>query len=418
MGLGNFLSGVGIAMGHNIDWNTQNDMNQANIALKQQAVEQGKLQMQTQQQQNILRQQIGQQITQEKAAQSVGIVDPMQEAKLWRSAEGKFTVTGDFAAAARAGKQADELVAQSKEALLQTTKLQQAAKEGLSTAAQDFLANPAPANAAAVARAAIAAGVNPLDIPPPNSPSFPAWAKTQQMASMTGAKRVEFLQKEADMGENRKMRQQIHEDSLQSQREARAATAANREQMIQLRKSEQASRVQDRTARTQFQESEKLNSTLQSAAKPFLEDRQNITDLKGLLAVDSSVADQQLHQDLTALSGHFKGRATNLFYKDNKNFGSVVQRLSGMASHAFTGRYDEQSRKDIYDMLDKLQHTVIDPSLSALEKDQQKKAEKYGLDPSMVQVQGDFSRDGSAPKPSAGNIPPDIQDLLHKYGKK
>ena len=418
MALSGFMRGLGLQAGYNIEWQKQNEMDQANIALKKQAVEQGQMQMQTQQQQNLLRQQIGQQIAQEKQTTSNSIVDPTKEAQFWRAAEGKFNATGDFAAAARAGKQADELIQQAKDSLIQATKQQQIAKEGIATAAQGYLAAPGPQAASSLAKAAVDAGINPLDIPLPNSPAFPAWAKTQQMASMTGAKRVEFLQKEADMAENRKMRQQIHEDSVQSQREARAATAANREQMIQLRKSEQASRVQERTGRTQFQESEKLNSTLQSAAKPFLEDRQNIVDLKGLLAVDSSAADQQLRQNLTALSGHFKGRATNIFYKDNKNFGSVVQRLSGMASHAFTGRYDEQSRKDIYDMLDKLQHTVIDPSLSALEKDQQKKAEKYGLDPSMVQVQGDFSRDGSAPKPSAGNIPPDIQDLLHKYGKK
>ena len=333
---------------------------------------------------------------------------------MWRDAEGKFTATGDFAAAGRAGKQADELVAQGKEAMLETAKKQQAAKESLSTAAADFSAAPSAAGASAVARAAVAAGVNPLDIPPPNTPAFATWAKGQQMASMTGAKRVEFVQKEADLAESRKLRQQMHDDTERDRREARSQAAAAREQMIQLRKSEAADRNANHSSEVQFRQSEKLNSTLQSAAKPLLEDRQNIIDLKGLLAVDSPVADQQLHQDLTSLSGHFKGRATNLFYKDNKNFGDVVQRLSGWASHAFTGRYDEQSRKDIHSMLDQLQRNVIDPSLSNLEKNQQEKAKKYGLDPSMVQVQGDFGRSVASP-PAAP--PADIQALLHKYGK-
>jgi hypothetical protein len=132
-----------------------------------------------------------------------------------------------------------------------------------------------------------------------------------------------------------------------------------------------------------------------------LEDRQRLQDAKGLLAVDSPQADQQLRQDLTALQGHFKGRATNLFYKDNKNYGDLVNRVSGMLSHGFTGRFSEADRQEIGRMLTEMQSKVIDPALVKLEQQQKAHAKRYGLDPDLIELQGDFNRTPAATAPTA-----------------
>jgi hypothetical protein len=134
-----------------------------------------------------------------------------------------------------------------------------------------------------------------------------------------------------------------------------------------------------------------------ATAKPFLQDRDNIQNIRGLLAVDTPYGDQQVRQNLTALMANFKGRATNVYYKDNAHYGDIANRVSGMLSHGFTGKYTEADRKGLSDMLDQMESTVVDPALSKIEETQKAKAKKYGLDDSLVELPSDFKRT-TAPK--------------------
>lgn len=420
-----FLQGLGLAYGRQLQYNDQKQLLDADIALKQQAVQQGQLAMDTQKQQAQIRQQISQQIADEQRATAATVTDPMQQAKQWRAHEAQYNAASDWEGAARAGKMADELVTQSKEAFAEGQKAEKEKKDTAATAAQDLLdvardpsATPASRQAAATAfgKAALATGIDPTKLPLPNTAEFASLAKRMSLGAQSAEKRQENAEKTREFEQRQKELRESKAASLAERMESRRLTAAIQQGNLELRRSEAV----DRHARTNdalaFRETEHLNSTLQSAARPLLGDRDRITSVKGMLSVNSSEGDQQVHQALTSLLGNFKGRATNLYYKDNKNFGDTVDKLFGWASHTFVGRYDEKSRHDIYQMLDHMEKTVVDPALTRLESDQQRKAKKFNLDPADVAIQGDFNRVGSAaPAAPTPSRPADVQKIFDKY---
>lgn len=400
MGFGNILRGAVQAYGRNVIWNKENDQDQANLALKQQQIEANASAQQQQEEQQAARKRIGEQIAAAQKSDIASINDPLKQAATWQKAATDFAAGGDFEAATRAESLAASLTTQARQTTLDLAKQTQMAKEELSSTALDYSSNPTAEGAAAVARAAVAAGENPLDIPKPSTPEFKTWVKTKSLAALSGNERVKHLEGEAEFAAKREDARQRHADLQHDREENRKLRAAIQAGVVEDRRG----RRLEGQYRTDFNQSEKLNTTLQAVAKPILEDRLRISELKGLLAVDSSEADQQIRQGLTGLMGHFKSHATMAFYKDNKNFGDVVQRLSGMTSHAFTGRYDEQTRRSLHNMLTKMETGVIDPKLTRLEQGQRAKAEKYGLDPELIMVQGDFNRANAAagaPGPAA-----------------
>ena len=147
-----------------------------------------------------------------------------------------------------------------------------------------------------------------------------------------------------------------------------------------------------RRERSDFTQIESLNKTMQKEAKPLLEDRNRIQDVKALLAIDSPEADQQVRQSLVAVLGNFKGRATNLYYKDNKYFGNIANRLTGLAARFTSGRLASDDRTDLHKMLNDLETKLIDPTLTNIEANMKDHAKGYGLDTKQVELSGDFNR--------------------------
>jgi hypothetical protein len=72
-----------------------------------------------------------------------------------------------------------------------------------------------------------------------------------------------------------------------------------------------------------------------------------------------------------------------------------------MLSHGFTGRFSEADRQEIGRMLTEMQSKVIDPALVKLEQQQKTHAKRYGLDPDLIELQGDFNRTPAATAPTA-----------------
>lgn len=240
-----------------------------------------------------------------------------------------------------------------------------------------------------------------MQMPNPSDPeAYKAWWKTKQTAGisaeaqMNNKRQVEATaQASADRKEALNLREQEHQD-------ARADRAISREMLLNSRQQAAADRTERLAAAAddkKFKQTEVLNTKVQREAKPLLEDLSRIRTVEGLLKIDSSAGDQQIRQGLTDLMGSFKGRATNLYYKDNKNFGDVVDKLNGVLSRSFTGRYSDNDRRQIRDLVSQMRKNSIEPTLANLEKGQKEHAKKYGLDADQVEVQGDFDRQAKAP---------------------
>lgn len=214
---------------------------------------------------------------------------------------------------------------------------------------------------------------------------------------LENARQIQADKDKADAAE------QAHQDRVDARLQRAADMAAQREltrSTIASAAEARADKAADKAKDTDFKQSEKLNGRLAADAKPLLEDRRRMDQIDGLLEVNSSAADQQIHQALTAVMGNFKGRATNLFYRDNKNFGSVASRMSGFLSHSFTGRFQESDRQMIQSMVDDMKNNMIDPALANIEGQAKNHAKRYGLDPDNIEVQGDFNRDAKPAAPT------------------
>lgn len=273
-------------------------------------------------------------------------------------------------------------------------------------AAIQYVQNPTPENAVALAGTATQAGINPVTIPQPGTMEFMAFAKNQQTASLKAKENLDFIQRGQEFDSKQEERQANHADSVALRQQALAqqaafqnGTLALRGESLELRKmlariagdkvDEKQETAKDKAA---FQQSTKLVDQAQKEAKPYFSDRSMTQAVKGLLAEGGSPAqDKQIQQYLTSLKTGV-GRATNLYYKDNKNFGDFAQKIEGFASGAFTGRYSEEQRKQIFEMVDGMERKVIDPALRNLENDAKEKAKLYKLNPEPVKLAGEFNR--------------------------
>lgn len=242
-----------------------------------------------------------------------------------------------------------------------------------------------------------------MEIPKDPEASKRYW-KTKQSQGLTANEQLSDKRKIAeDVARNedkkeREVENKRHhlasEQGLALQRETlRASTADRTEQRVE--------RLAATAKAAEVKQIEKYNGTVQREAKPLLEDKRRIEDVQDLLRVNSPAADQQVHQALTSVLGNFKGRATNLFYKDNKNFGDVVDRIGGFLSRQFDGRYSEESRKQIADLMTQMKARNIEPALAKLESNAKTHAKGYGWDTGQVEIQGEFDRNAKAPESKA-----------------
>lgn len=261
----------------------------------------------------------------------------------------------------------------------------------------------------------------------PVSPQdFQAYWKAKQTQGLTAQEQIDNAQSVQDAKDKADAQDQAHEDRQEALRQ-RAADAAAMRELARSRIEEGAQARADRAAATQkeqqFKQSVKLTNDLTRQAKPYLDDLQRLDEVQGLLQTNSSAADQQIRQSLTSLLGNFKGRATNQYYKDNKNFGSAANHLTGILSHGFTGQFQDSDRQEIANLVQSMRENVVAPALSSMERGAKQKAQGYGLDPDQIEINSDFTR--AAPSaPLAGGYAegqtatgPNGHKIVFKNGK-
>lgn len=230
----------------------------------------------------------------------------------------------------------------------------------------------------------------------PVSPQdYQAYWRSKQTQGQTVQQQIENAQSVQDSKDKADAAEQAHEDRLEAIRARQSDAAANREirkSTIEAATEARADRAAANQQSQQFRQSNKLNNDLTRQAKPFLDDLGRLDEIQGLLQTNSSAADQQVRQSLTSLLGSFKGRATNQYYKDNANFGSAANRLTGMLSHGFTGQYQDSDRQQIAQLVQSMRENVVAPALSSMERGAKQKAQGYGLDPDQIEINADFTR--------------------------
>jgi hypothetical protein len=290
--------------------------------------------------------------------------------------------------------------------------------EALSNTALEFQTSPTPALGEQLVKAAVDAGENPVNIPQQGTPQFASWAKDKQTAAMSSADKVKFLTAEADRQRAFKEKQDEHRDHEEDLAASRALTASNqaatqemRRESLDFRRQEAADRAADKKDKrsaaqvtADYKVEKDLNRTLEREAKPLTTDLSLVNTALNLLRTDTDASNQQLRQMLPSMVGEVKGRSTNLFYKDNKAFGSVMGRLESHLSSFAAGKPSESVRKELYETLTAMKEGVIEPSLTNLEKAGKERAKKYDVDPENVSLDQEFER-RSAPKapPTGGS---------------
>ncbi len=284
------------------------------------------------------------------------------------------------------------------------------AQEDLSREAYDFAAGDMndPAAQRELVGKAIAAGVSPMTLPKPGDVvGWATFARKSQTSALTAEQHATLIEKQHTAEQVDVNRKQLIKDHEEDHRDRERDVAAKREatavQQGMLAEAT-AARREESKRKTDFTETEALNTKLQKKAEPYIEDMHKANTIESLLHVaassssDSSrsLADKQLHQALTNLSSEFRTRATADFYKDTKNFGDAAERLTGFISHGFTGQYSDEERQGIAGVVKQLKGST-ETALRGLEGQQKEKAKGYGLDPSHVEIIGDFNRTATAP---------------------
>lgn len=282
--------------------------------------------------------------------------------------------------------------------------------ETVAQAAAQYSSNPTPQGGEAIVKAAVAAGIDPMTIPPPGSLKFSAFAKDLQTASMSAKDRVEWEDKKLDRDRAFKEKQDEHKDHEQDLAATRALTASNQAAMQASRAESQAFREEmavehrdDRKSALSKATDEKDRAmgdkiTRETQALPVVKNAlmdRSVTENILALEADggSPLKDKELHQLLTTMHAG-TGRATNLYYKDTANFGTTDEKVAGFLSQTFTGRYSDEQRRQAFELAHTMQDKVIDPSLKRMEDDAKARAVKYKIDPDLVEIAGPWNRNG------------------------
>lgn len=250
-GIGGFLTGLGIQMGNDSIYGQQFQQNQAKTALLKADAEKDQMQAQQMQQQMKTQKDLGAFISSQTQLEGADAANPLNQAKMYNKAAGFAASQGDFASAQEMTTLSKNAAQEAQEQTVVAAKQQQVKKEDLANTADEYSANPTRDGAMDLAKKAIAAGVNPATIPANlNSPEGQAWVNQQKMAGMDSKSKAEFVQKTADIKENRDMRWQEHQDNVGLRQAQMQQTAVLREsqldierQNLSLRESEKADRA-------------------------------------------------------------------------------------------------------------------------------------------------------------------------------
>ena len=153
-----------------------------------------------------------------------------------------------------------------------------------------------------------------------------------------------------------------------------------------------------------------MNTQLENQVKPLREDLNTIRQVRQLLSTDSGAANQQV-RDL--LAGMFaNNRATNLLYSKNATFGSLANRMASTVSQFTTGKFNEESRRQLREMIDEMENKVIAPTMRGYVSTFKQRAKTGNVNPDLIDVPETPSADESS------NMPTDAVKAAEEYLKK
>lgn len=147
------------------------------------------------------------------------------------------------------------------------------------------------------------------------------------------------------------------------------------------------------------------------ALAPVDATQQKITKVKQLLASSNSASDIQVNQALTDIFD--PARLTNAVYKDNKNFGSLGQKIAGFMSETFAGRYTDAQRSQIKSLVNEMQSNVVDPQRNRI-VDYHQNIAKAAQIPTALVPAPNFYQDQN-PQAEAANF---LSGMIKKPGSK
>ena len=300
-----------------------------------------------------------------------GVITPLESAEKDTKTAQKLFAVGNFKEGTALLDMAKENRQLAKDTLSEGQKTQQGKLEASAKASLVALDNSAdPVVLMEAGNRYLAAGGDPQRLAALKTPEDTRrFLKEQAKAAMTSSDQLKW---EADAEAKRiaALELERHHRELEKERALRARELAARAN---------GTAEKPMTQNQEATHTETLNRELERNSKPYMEDLHHIQLFKQLLKTGTPVAMQQLHQDLPAALGKFSARATNLYYKDNKNFGDIVNRLSDATSHMVAGQYSEETKKSLYEMFDSVEQDLITPALSSMENDQRKKAKRMNL---------------------------------------
>lgn len=349
--------------------------------------------------------QMGAWLASQQAANTQAFDDASNAAQTYSKGAQVAAASGQFDMMKQMQTMANSEMERAKDARVEVEKKAATAKEASAQTAITYMNAPTPENAVAMAKAYTAAGGNPVNIPQPGSMEFNAFAQNLTTSAMSSKDQLARVEKQHEFDATLKERQENHQEQVALRQQMLAQQAQNQQAMrayqnesLELRKlmygdtaERKTGQVEAAKEKVQFQQTTKLNDQLTREAKPYLADRSMTQAIKGWLTEDSPDADQQIKQALTSLKQGIS-RATNLYYKDNKNVGDVAQKIEGFVSGTFTGELPRDRKKRIFELVDGMERQVIDPALRNLENDAKSKAKLYKIPEEGVKLGQDFNR--------------------------
>jgi len=137
--------------------------------------------------------------------------------------------SGDFDGAKKMAELASGQIGVAGKAQIQKDKEDVSTANELSVAAQNALEAPSPENHKVLVQKAVAAGVNPADIPLPGTTEYASFANQAALGAMKGQKRLEFLEKKREFDLRTKERKEQEAERNKDRDEARKDRALARE---------------------------------------------------------------------------------------------------------------------------------------------------------------------------------------------
>ena len=233
MAISGFLQGLGLAYGNSLIQGVNFEEKKAQADLMKTEAQQAQMQSQQMQQEMQTRKSIGAFIQSQTQLEGADAANPLNQAKMYTKAAGLAASQGDLASA----QEMSGLARQAQQDGIEQTKalatVQAQKKEDLANTADALPDNPTQDQMADLVRKAVAAGVDPLTIPPPNTPALLTWKNQMKLAGMDSAQRAEYVQKNADFKQNQDRLQQDHQDNDDLKRLQIQSTATYREGMLQ-----------------------------------------------------------------------------------------------------------------------------------------------------------------------------------------